>query len=518
MLIDINAGFGGRETIQEFTAEMMCAQLKRTPYSLAFIHSHQGMSDTTSANDQTFALCGTDQTLLPAAVIAPRDTFGWREEIARCREHGVRLFRIYPDQGAWPVDSIFTDIIIEELAGTGAVLMVEATTPGLPSLLAERSHGADLPIIFTEARYFPLTELLLLAQRHPAIHIETSRLTSPGGIERCVEVIGPERVVYGSGTGRYPAWVAWQTLQRANISDAERASIAWRNAARLLGLDPASLGKAQTEVAIESTSFPALDVHLHDKFPGAPFRPFSPSEYAAELDRNGVIGGVCSSVTGIFYDLKQGNDEVAALLTAIPSLRGYVVADPRYIDASIRELTRLGTDDWFVGVKIHCSYSRTLTNDRALAALFERIAPYGRPVLIHNLGADWPEALVEIAKRHPDLPIIAAHSGYGDGPHPTHDAANRVASQPNIFIEFCSTYLATGAIRRGIEAVGIDRVLFGSDFPLIALPYMRAAYEDAKLSDAEASAIYRDNALRLFPELEPLVRRSFGRWEVPPSS
>ena len=57
-----------------------------------------------------------------------------------------------------------------------------------------------------------------------------------------------------------------------------------------------------------------------------------------------------------------------------------------------------------------------------------------------------------------------------------------MAPAPNIWLEFCSTYLATGAIRRGIEAVGADRVLFGSDYPLIALPYMVAAYADAELS------------------------------------
>lgn len=501
MLIDVNASFGGRESIQVFTVETVHAQLDRTPYSQAFIHCHQGASDAVSANDRTFALCAENDRWQPVAAIQPRDTFGWREEIARCRARGVRLFRIYPDQGAWPVDSIFIDKIAEELGDTGSALLVEATTPGLPTRLVERVVGNDLPIIFTEGRYFPLTELLPLAQRYPNVYVETSRLTSPEGIERCVEAIGAERVIYGSGAGRYPAWVAWQTLQRAQISDEERQQIAWKNATALLDVVPGSAHAIEPGLAVPGAPVPAIDVHLHDKFRGAPFRHYDPPAYQAELERHGIAGGVCSSVTGIFYDLKQGNDEVAALMDQIPNLRGYVVVDPRYPESSVHELARLERDRRFVGVKIHCAYAKTSTSHPSLRWLFERIAPYGRPVLIHNLGADWPEALVEIAKDHPALPIIAAHAGYGDGPHPTHDAALRVEEAPNIFIEFCSTYLATGAIRRGIEAVGIERVLFGSDFPLISLPYMRAAYQDAELSPEEERAIYRDNALRLFPEL-----------------
>jgi predicted TIM-barrel fold metal-dependent hydrolase len=110
--------------------------------------------------------------------------------------------------------------------------------------------------------------------------------------------------------------------------------------------------------------------------------------------------------------------------------------------------------------------------------LFAEVARYKKPVLIHNEGTDWPEAIVALAREHPELPIIAAHAGYGDAPHPTHDAALRLAAAQNIWLEFCSTYHAVGAIRRGIEAVGSERMLFGSDFPLISLPYMIAAYEE----------------------------------------
>jgi predicted TIM-barrel fold metal-dependent hydrolase len=501
MLIDVNAGFGGRETIQRFALGTMLAQLERIPLGLAFVHCNQGASDPTSANGQVLALCRDHPRLQPVGAIHPRETFTWRAEVERCLAAGVRLFRISPDQPGWPATSILLGQVVERLAGSGAALLVEATTPGLPSTVAAATADAAVPVIFTEARYFPLSELLPLVGRYPHLFVETSRITSPEGIERCVETVGAGRLVFGSGTARYPAWVAWQILARADISQADREAIAWRNAARLLGVRPESAAQPAPIPSATAAGRPIVDVHLHDKFPGAPIRPYPPAAYEAELGRRGIAGGVCSSVTAIFYDLKLGNDEVAVLLGETTRLRGYVVVDPRYPKESAEELRRLDRDERFVGVKIHAAYAQTPTRAPAMRRLFDVIATYGRPVLIHNLGEDWPEALVEIAEAHPTLPIIAAHAGYGDGPHPTHDAALRLASVPNVYLEFCSTYLTTGAIRRGIETVGAERVLYGSDFPLIAQPYMLAAYDDAELEPDEASLIFHMNASRLFPSL-----------------
>ncbi len=502
MLIDINVSFGGRESIQRFEPETALTQLRRTPISLAFVHCHQGTTDQFAANDQTFALCRDHAHLRPTAVIHPRDTFAWRAEVDRCLTAGVRLVRLYPEQGDWPLRSVFLRQIVERLKGTGAALLIEATTPGLPSAIAEETAEAGLPVIFTEARYFPLSELLPLLERYPHLYLETSRLTSPDGIELSVATVGADRLLFGSGTARYPAWVAWQTLERAAITPEEREAISWRNAARLLDV---TLEPALTEPSPPPTAttdrLPVIDVHLHDKLPGTPIKHYPAAAYAADMDRSGIAQGVSSSVTAIFYDLKQGNDEQAELVRLVPRLRGYVVVDPRYYDDSLRELRRLEEDDRFVGVKIHAAYAQTLTRAPTMRRLLGAVADYGRPVLIHNLGADWPEALVELAHENPALPIIAAHAGYGDAPHPTHDAAERLAPAANIYLEYCSTYLTVGAIRRGINAVGVDRLLYGSDFPLIAQPYMRAAYDDAELSPDEAKRILVTNARTLFPTL-----------------
>jgi hypothetical protein len=52
--------------------------------------------------------------------------------------------------------------LASRLGGTGTALLVDATTPGTPTKVAEVTAGANLPVIFVEARNYPLSELILL--------------------------------------------------------------------------------------------------------------------------------------------------------------------------------------------------------------------------------------------------------------------------------------------------------------------------------------------------------------------
>ncbi len=60
--------------------------------------------------------------------------------------------------------------------------------------------------------------------------------------------------------------------------------------------------------------------------------------------------------------------------------------------------------------------------------------------------------------------------------------------------------IALGALR---AVVPVSQILFGSDFPYGRIGPTLAGLDDCGLSDAERSAIERDNALRLVPRLAP---------------
>jgi predicted TIM-barrel fold metal-dependent hydrolase len=101
------------------------------------------------------------------------------------------------------------------------------------------------------------------------------------------------------------------------------------------------------------------------------------------------------------------------------------------------------------------------------------------------------------AHNHPDVPIVAAHWG-GGLPFYT--------LMPEVRRALANTYYDTAAsrllyspdvYRRAADLVGADKVLFGSDFPLIDQRAARAEVEEAGLTPDEQSLVLGGNADRL---------------------
>ncbi len=97
--------------------------------------------------------------------------------------------------------------------------------------------------------------------------------------------------------------------------------------------------------------------------------------------------------------------------------------------------------------------------------------------------------MLSAAKAVPDVPIILGHMG-GE----TWWEGIRVAQEaPNIYLEICSTWTDPEKMRAGIQAVGAERILFGSDATFFDASHMLGAMEDAGLSPDEWKLIMREN-------------------------
>jgi predicted TIM-barrel fold metal-dependent hydrolase len=73
-----------------------------------------------------------------------------------------------------------------------------------------------------------------LIEKFPHLIFETSGYLVDGGIEEFCQRYSASRLVFGSGYPDNSSGAAMLTLARAEISDAERHSIAWDNLSRLL--------------------------------------------------------------------------------------------------------------------------------------------------------------------------------------------------------------------------------------------------------------------------------------------
>src|SRR5262249_41406255 len=122
------------------------------------------------------------------------------------------------------------------------------------------------------------------------------------------------------------------------------------------------------------------------------------------------------------------------------------------------------------------------------------LADWGKPVKIHNDGDDWADRLLEIARAHPNLTIIAAHGGLGA---PSIEGARLTAMADNVYLEMCSSAAEIPVVRQMIGIVPPHKLLYGTDAPLLETTFVLGTYQDAGIAPEHQAAAYFDNAARI---------------------
>jgi len=164
-------------------------------------------------------------------------------------------------------------------------------------------------------------------------------------------------------------------------------------------------------------------------------------------------------------------------------------------------------------------------DDPLLAAILERAGDWGWPVNLHVTEADsrpYPGKVetplgdfLTLAKSHPRTRFILAHWGAGLVPFyfasPLSEARqdDRSPLPHNLYFDTAASPLIydAGIWRKFVDAVGAERILFGSDYPLNLYPSLSAQpemrrfvdelLEESGLTTEEIRVIGSDNARRL---------------------
>jgi predicted TIM-barrel fold metal-dependent hydrolase len=112
-------------------------------------------------------------------------------------------------------------------------------------------------------------------------------------------------------------------------------------------------------------------------------------------------------------------------------------------------------------------------------------------------GAATPGLLYSFIASFPDVPVVCAHWG-GGLPFYTLMPEVRVALENVYFDTAISPFLYRPEIYHQVsQLVGADRILFGSDYPVIAQGRILREIVSAGISEEEKSMILSDNACRL---------------------
>jgi predicted TIM-barrel fold metal-dependent hydrolase len=208
--------------------------------------------------------------------------------------------------------------------------------------------------------------------------------------------------------------------------------------------------------------------------------------------------------------VQRRNAWTLKVATEHPTLVPFVGVDPRMGEhgmlAEIEACAAAGAR----GIKFHCSTQRSYPTDPGLQGVYARAAELGWAVVFHSgwhpLGchlSDYarPARFESIARRFPRLHVVLAHIGLGW----QQEAEELARAYPNVFFDSCLALTGTwnppplgdDELVALLRAVGLDRVMFASDWPLCVPRKERERAESLPLSDAERRLLFYENAQRI---------------------
>ena len=302
------------------------------------------------------------------------------------------------------------------------------------------------------------------------------------------------------------------------------------------------------------------DVHSHvyppDEAEQSIFRGDSPLRIEKLLDSHAAAGIEYACVTNsLHYFRGKSDDECVELLKRWHDYAAeiqerhkdrivvFASAVPTLGKKSHREFERAITEYGFRGCFINSSHNDHYPDEDMAREFWQIAAAKHVPVMVHapecafgeermnmyrlvsSVGRPMDETLSlarlivrGVLEELPDLRLICAHVGGGicevlprmDTAYGLRDYAAflgdyspvLISKKPSAYLDqmyFDSASYSPAVVKMGIEVVGIDNMLFGSDAPPLTplLPRAKEIVEQLPISDGDKSKIFIDNIARL---------------------
>ena len=235
--------------------------------------------------------------------------------------------------------------------------------------------------------------------------------------------------------------------------------------------------------------------------------------YSIPRQGDGSVEGLfagSSTLADVHYVISSATLNPAKPTVGDDYMLEVAASDPRFIplgpfppamgvEASVAELDRcfaLGAK----GVKIHSDFQRFFVDDEIPMEIYRHIAACGKPIIFHvgdpNTDFSTPSRIRHIIDEIPDLTVIAAHMcGYK-----AWEEAKKCLIGSSVYTDTSEALLgmSPAELTELIRLHGVDRVMFGSDYPLWNPDYAFGQIDALELTDSEREAIYFRTAEKVF--------------------
>ncbi|HEY3458334.1 MAG TPA: amidohydrolase family protein [Bryobacteraceae bacterium] len=203
----------------------------------------------------------------------------------------------------------------------------------------------------------------------------------------------------------------------------------------------------------------------------------------------------CTDLTALFYDMHEGNALLYQEMKRFPDrIVGYAsLHSTRFGREALDELDRCANDYRMRGLKIYSTPQMSIA-EPAMIPILEKTVELGFPILAHATPLEC-EYLMEAV---PECKLMMAHAAAQPFAHGDWNRAIMAAKRfPNLYLETASSTIDTGFLETCIRELSAEKIIFGTDIPLIDPYFELSKVRDTNIASDELDKILGSNILRL---------------------
>ncbi len=206
---------------------------------------------------------------------------------------------------------------------------------------------------------------------------------------------------------------------------------------------------------------------------------------------------------GKFYDIHPYPDNalVAQAIEKFPDrFIGFVFLNPKNNPKVMEQLEQAIQEYNMKGVKVH-PWFHDYDPGKLLKNVARRCQELGLPLLIHMGSRPDTSNIAELIQEFPNLKLILAHLGIPW----FKESWERARKYPNVYLDISGPYLAAGLVKKAIQIVGPEKLIYGTDAPYglrnkagsWTYTQSKAWVEDLPISQENKDKIFSGNILKL---------------------
>ncbi len=217
-------------------------------------------------------------------------------------------------------------------------------------------------------------------------------------------------------------------------------------------------------------------------------------------EKTGVDKFIVQSVATSKHQVQRINEFIAKQVSLYSDkLVGLGTIHPESDDMEedIKHLIALGLK----GFKIHPDIQGFPLDHKGYLKSFSLASRYNLPVLMHTGDYRYdnsnPNKLIPILKEFKNLKVVGAHFG---GWSIWEQASLKLSQFENFYVDCSSSmpYLTLETAKEIIKRYGVDKVLFGTDYPMWDGTCEIESLLKMQLTDDELNKIFSQNAIKLY--------------------